>query len=71
VAGSDWMNSDRSTTSRWTLCTLTTGVSARTTICSCRLPTRISAGIVSVADPVISMSSRMTVENPVSVNATR
>jgi hypothetical protein len=61
-------NSPRKTTSRSTLCTSTTGVSAVTVTCSCRLPTRISAGTVSVAEPEISIPVWLTVLKPARLN---
>ena len=57
-----------STVSRRTVWTSTTGVSPVTVIVSCRAPTRISIGIVSVAVPPSSMPSRLTVVKPGSVN---
>ncbi|MNC86739.1 hypothetical protein D3C83_24130 [compost metagenome] len=70
VAGSDSRTVLFRTVSRRVLCTSTTGVSPETVIVSCRLPIRMSTGIVSVAEPASSIPSRLTVEKPSSEQAT-
>jgi hypothetical protein len=57
-------------TCRVVLARSTVGVSPLTVMVSCRLPTRISAPIVTVAVPINSTASRTTVANPVRVNVT-
>ena len=57
-----------STVSRRVVWTSTTGVSPVTVIVSATAPTRISAGIVSVAVPLSSMPSRLTMLKPDSLN---
>ena len=52
------------------LWTSTTGVSPVTVIVSSSAPTRSSALTVATKVPVSSMPSRLTVENPGSVNVT-
>ena len=68
AAGSAWMTSVLMTTSRFALCTSTTGVSPVTVIVSATPPTFISTGIVMTCVPESSMSSRLTVVKPGSVN---
>ena len=53
-----------------TLCTSTIGDSPVTVIVSWTAPTRRSALTVAVIRPVSSMPSRLTLENPGSVNVT-
>ena len=68
VAGSAEIASAPMTVSRRVFCTSTTGESPVTVTVSSRAPTFNSTGMVSVAEPVSSMPSRLTVENPGSVN---
>src|SRR5215831_3990016 len=70
VAGSVWMTDWFITISRLALWTSTTGVSPVTVIVSASAPTFMSALIVATNEQVSSMSSRLTVLNPVSVNTT-
>ena len=60
VPGSVEITSPSITASRRVDWTSTTGLSPVTTMVSVRLPTRISIGIVSVAEPASSMPSRLT-----------
>ena len=68
VPGSTAITSPSTTASRRVDCTSTTGLSPLTMTVSVRLPTRISIGIVSVAEPRTSMFSRLTWLKPSSEN---
>ena len=70
VSGSVWIVSPWMTTSRRAFCTSTTGVAPLTVIVSATPPTRISAEIVSVDEPVSCRPSRFTVVKPGSVKVT-
>jgi hypothetical protein len=68
ATGSAWMTFWFMTTSRLAFWTSTSGVSPVTVTVSAMAPTRISIGIVTVCRPDSSMSARLMLLKPLSVN---